>query len=68
MKRQFPTPLHIDCDGLSKKRAIELADQLVDFFDTVEFWCDEIIAHKPRGEYRYELAWRVIDKYSVRWS
>ena len=55
----------IDCDGLSKKRTIELADNLVEHFDEVELWCDEITAHKPRNEYHYGLAWRIIDRFGV---
>ena len=65
MKRYFPPPLRIDCDGLSKKRTIELADLLVEHFDKVELWCDEIVAHKPLSMEHYAIAWRIIDRFAV---
>lgn len=66
MKRYFPIPLRIDCGGLSMKRAIELADKLVEHFDKVELWCDEIVAHKPINYLHYELAWRILDCFGVK--
>ena len=69
MKRHFPTPLKINCAGLSRKRAVALADKLVEHFDTVESWdADEITAHKPLNGYHYEQAWNIIDRYGVTWQ
>lgn len=69
MKRHFPTPLKINTSGLSRKRAGELADKLVDHFDTVEHWgTDEITAHKPLSSLHYNDAWRIIDRYGVTWQ
>ena len=63
MKFQQP-PLRIDCSGLSKKRAMELADDLVELFDTVEYWDDaEIVCHKPRSGGHYACAWSILDDY-----
>ena len=62
----FPTPLKIDCSGLSRKRKIELADKLVPHFDCVESWDDdELVAVKPFDEYHYGRAWDIIDHYGV---
>ena len=67
MKKQLPLPLKIDCTGLSRKHAFELADKLVKHFDLVEMWDDdEIVAHKPRSYYDYGQAWDIIDRYGVK--
>lgn len=69
MKRHFPTPLKLNCESLSRKRKIELADKLVDHFDTVEYWGDDgITAHKPLSSPHYNDAWRIIDRYGVTWQ
>lgn len=69
MKRHFPIPLKIITTGLSKKRKYELADKLVDHFDSVEYWGDdEITAHKPLSGSHYGDAWNIIDRYGVAWQ
>lgn len=70
MKKQFPTPLYIFCDGLSRKLAAQLADLLCEHFELVEFDDNNltIIAHKPLNNRHYDLAWRLLDKYCVKVS
>ena len=52
MKKFCQPPLKIDCSCLSKKRAMSLADDLVDLFDTVEYWGDEIVCHNSIHGFR----------------
>jgi len=59
----------IPCEGLSRKRIAELADKLVDHFDSVEHWGDnEITAYKPLSSIHYGDAWNLIDRYGVAWQ
>ena len=66
MKKKLPTPLTIDCSGLSTKRARFLHDRLKACFAKVEMWDDEIVASKPFSGGHYEAAWRIIDTYGVK--
>lgn len=38
MKKKFPLPLKINCEGLSKKHALRLAWALEEHFDYVEIF------------------------------
>ena len=66
MKRQFPLPLQIDCDGLSRKRTLELVGRLRAHFADVQFWGDEITAGKPLDLQHYIAAWQILDRYGVK--
>ena len=67
MKRHFPIPLKVICKGFSRQRACELANKLVEHFDTVEYWGDdEITARDPVSMENYGRAWRIIDRYGAK--
>jgi len=68
MKRQFPTPLKIDCSGLSRKLIRELADRLSFHFFDIDVFSDTIYASKPVNQLRYEKAWLIIDEFNVKAS
>ena len=40
MKKKFPLPLKINCEGLSRKLINDLADQLRLHFRDVQIWAD----------------------------
>ena len=65
MKKKFPLPLKINCEGLSRKLIDDLADQLRIHFRDVRIWEDEITAANPLGGMHYEIAWRIIDRFGV---
>ena len=55
MKKKFPVPLDLDCNGLSTKLILELADELREFFEVVdvngdEISADDLISDDFRGE------------------
>ena len=66
MKKKLPTPLYIDCSGLSSKRTQILSERMKECFAKVEVWDDEIVASSPRGRLHYESAWRILDQYGVK--
>ena len=66
MKKNFPLPLTIDCEGLSKKSIADLADRLSMHFVDVKIWGEEIIAHKPLSMANYSAAWNIIDRFGVK--
>lgn len=66
MKREFPLPLNINCDGLSQKRITELADRLSLHFADVKIFGDDIVATRPLSLNHYEAAWQIIDRYGVK--
>lgn len=67
MKKKFPLPLKVNCEGLSRKLIDDLADQLRHHFRDVQIWEDgEITAANPLGGGHYEIAWRIIDRFGVR--
>ncbi|MBR0290403.1 MAG: hypothetical protein IJQ82_15635 [Selenomonadaceae bacterium] len=66
MKHKLPTPLYIDCSGLSTKRAKLLSDRLKACFAKVEVWDDEIVASKPLSGGHYDSAWNILDRYGVK--
>ena len=68
MKKFVPTPLHIHCDGLSKKAIAELADQLSLYFFDVDFCCDSIFAAQPVSHHHYDKAWLLFDKLNLQVS
>lgn len=68
MKKNFPLPLQINCDGFDKKLIQELADRLSIHFDTVTIFADEIIASKPIDLRHYEKAWNILDRFHVKVS
>lgn len=65
MKKSFPPPLKIDCDGLSKKLTRDLADRLSLHFFDVDIFGDTIYAAKPVNYFRYEKAWKILDEFGV---
>lgn len=65
MKRKFPLPLTINCDGLSKKRTVELANLLVPHFDQVSLCGEDIVADKPLSGFHYDAAWKILDRYGI---
>ena len=66
MKHTLPTPLYIDCSGLSQKRTQILHDRLKRCFAKTELWEDEIVAGNPFSKGHYESAWRILDNYGVK--
>ena len=66
MKHKLPTPLYIDCSGLSTKRAKLLSERMKRCFAKVEVWDDEIVASKPRNNLLYDSAWNILDRYGVK--
>lgn len=67
MKKELPTPLTIDCDGLSRKRTLELFGRLRAHFERVDLWGDDtIIASKPLDLVHYDVAWQILDRYGVK--
>ena len=66
MKKKFPLPLTICCDGLSKKLIADLADRLAMCFETVKIEGDDIVAEKPLGFSQYDTAWQIIDRFGVK--
>lgn len=67
MKKKFPLPLKVNCEGLSRKLIDDLADQLRHHFRDVQIcWEDEITAVDPLGYTHYEIAWRILDRFGVR--
>lgn len=66
MKRNFPLPLVIDCDGLSKKLIADLADRLAMHFENVKIEGDDIVAEKPLGFSHYDTAWQILDRFGVK--
>lgn len=65
MKKKFPLPLKVNCEGLSRKLIDDLADQLRHHFRDVQIWEDEITAANPLGGGHYEIAWRILDRFGV---
>lgn len=59
-------PLKIDCDGLSQKLIIVLANRLKPHFRIVEIWGDEISASRPISHYHYDTAWQILDAFGVK--
>lgn len=59
-------PLKINCDGLSGKRIQELAEKLRQHFAQVEVWDEDIYAGHPFGDFHYNTAWHIIDKFGVK--
>ena len=66
MKKRFPLPLQIDCNGLSAGAIQELADRLCFCFYDVTIWGDEITAANPVSGDRYIAAWNILDRYGVK--
>lgn len=67
MKKHFPIPLQIDCDGLSRKRILELFGRLKAHFVNAELLDDDtIVVSKPIDLQHYDAAWQLIDKYGVK--
>ena len=66
MKKNFPLPLTIDCEGLSKKIIADLADRLAMHFVDVKVFGDDIEAYKPLSMADYSAAWNIIDRFGVK--
>lgn len=66
MRHTLPTPLYIDCSGLSQKHTQILHDRLKRCFAKMELWEDEIVAGKPFSKGHYESAWRILDQYGLK--
>ena len=66
MKRTFPLPLQIDCEGLSKKLIAELADRLSMHFENVSVIGTDIEAGNPISPEHYFAAWKIFDKFGVK--
>ena len=64
--KNFDTPLVIDCEGLSSKLILELADELREFFDIVDVNGDEISADALIDKSFVDDAQAVIKRYGVR--
>lgn len=56
----------LDCEGLSTKLILELADELRDFFDVVDVGGDEISLSMMIDESRQEDVRAIIKRYGVR--
>ena len=56
----------LDCEGLSTKLILELADKLRDFFDVVDVGGDEISLSMMIDESRQEDVRAIIKRYGVR--
>lgn len=65
MKKTFPRPLTIRCEGLSKAIIADLADRLCLLFEDVTIEDDEIICAAPLSGHHYEQAWQLIDSYEL---
>ena len=59
-------PLKIDCDGLSQKLIVDLADRLRLHFVDVDVFGETIYASKPLGSLHYEKAWQILDRFGVK--
>ena len=59
-------PLKIDCDGLSQKLIIVLANRLKPHFCIVEIWTNEIYASRPLSHNHYDTAWQILDAFGVK--
>lgn len=66
MKHKLPTPLTIDCSGLSTKRTQLLSERMKKCFAKVEVWGDEIVVSKPRNNLLYDSAWDILGRYGVK--
>ena len=66
MKKKFPLPLIIDCEGLSRNRMIELVGRLKAHFVKVDFSDEEITAEDPLDLNHYHAAWSILDAYGVK--
>lgn len=64
--KNFDTPLVLDCEGLSSKLILELADELRDFFDVVDINDEEISADVLIDKNFVGDAQAVINRYGVR--
>ncbi len=56
----------LDCEGLSTKLILELADELRDLFDVVDVCGDEISLSMMIDESRQEDVRAIIKRYGVR--
>ena len=66
MKKDFPLPLVLDCDGLSSKLVEELGDELRLSFEVVDISGDEITARVPsRSDYHDDVE-SLIKTYDVQ--
>lgn len=59
-------PLKIDCDGLSQKLIVDLADRLRLHFVDVDVFGETIYAANPLGKNHYDAAWRILDRFGVK--
>ena len=66
MKQKLPTPLRIDCSGLSGKRTQILFERLQACFNNLELWDGEIVAANPFSQRHYDSAWRILDQCGVK--
>ena len=67
MKKSFPTPLKIICKDLGLIDTANLINALNLHFERVEVFADEILAHNPHNMEHYASAWRLLDRFNVRW-
>ena len=61
-------PVRIDCEGLSRKRIGELADELDLLFRDVAVRGEEIIIQRAISKGHFEQAIETIERYGVRIS
>lgn len=59
-------PLKIDCDGLSQKLVVDLADRLRLHFVDVDIFGEIIYAGNPLSAFHYEKAWAILDTFGVK--
>ena len=59
-------PLQIFCHGLNPELVADIADQMAIHFETVNAFDDVIFAEKPRDGGHYAEAWRIIDRFNLK--